>query len=95
MDVHDDPASQTQTTQPIMEESIANTITCIQSTLQQVDALGDFSIFVSKEVVTRPPFPYFYGLVRFIANAQPSLDWNKLLPNDATCMPQSRKEKVS
>ena len=81
--------------QSIIEESISATITSIQSALQRLNASGDYSVFVSREVIARPPFPYFYGLVRCIDKARPSLGWTSLLSNNEMVLPQARKEKVS
>lgn len=77
-----------------MEVSISNTITSLQTTLQKLDASRDYTIFISEEVVSRPPFLYFYGLVQFIDKIKPSLGWKKLLLNDEQRVPQTRKEKV-
>ena len=80
--------------QAIVQESVSATITSIQSALQQINASGDYSVFVSREVVARPPFPYFYGLIQCINKARPSLGWKDLLLKDAMILPQTRKEKV-
>jgi hypothetical protein len=76
------------------EESTFATITAIESALHQLDTNGDYSIFISREVVARPPFPYFYGLVKYIARAKPSLGWDKLLLEEEVQLPRSKKEKV-
>lgn len=83
----------------IMEESLSSTIASIQSTLNQLDDAtllsGDYSIFLSREVLARPPFPYVYGLVECLSRALPSLkSWKRLLCDDLY-VPRSRKEKVS
>lgn len=77
-----------------MEDSISETITTIQAALQDLNAAGDYSIFISRDVVTRPPFPYFYGLVELISRAKPSLGWKPLLLSDEGYVPQTKKEKV-
>ena len=76
------------------EESTFATITAIESALHQLDTNGDYSIFISREVVARPPFPYFYGLVKYIARVKPSLGWDKLLLEEEVQLPRSKKEKV-
>jgi hypothetical protein len=87
-----------------LEESITSTIASINSTLllllnqQQLDNAtslsGDYSIFLSREVLARPPFQYVYGLVECLARALPSLQcWKRLLFDDL-CIPRNRKEKV-
>lgn len=76
------------------EVSISATMTCIESTLQQLDASGDYTIYSSEEVLSRPPFLYIHELVKFIDKTKPSLGWKKLLLNDDILVSYTRKEKV-
>ena len=87
-------SKRTETISKSMDESISTTIASIYSVLQQLDATGDFSIFLSREIVVRPPFPFFYGLVELIDRAKPSLGWKKLLIGKDLMIPCTRKEKV-
>eukprot|EP00804_Cyclotella_cryptica_P018729 CCRYP_007207-RA/>CCRYP_007207-RA protein AED:0.17 eAED:0.19 QI:0/0/0/0.5/1/1/2/0/734 len=77
-----------------METSISTTIDSIQLAIQQLDAAGNISVFLSKDVVARPPFAYFYGFVKFFAREKPSLGWDMLLLDDEMKIPQSKKEKL-
>ena len=79
-----------------MEESTSNTISSLKSALANADESVSSSIFVSEEVLRRPPFPYFYGLVKFLAQERPSLGWEQLLIAGDVQLPQcfTKKEKV-
>lgn len=85
-----------------MNESISATITSLKKALHDIDvnqnrtASDSPSIFVDEKVLERPPFHYFFTLVKFIARGKPSLAWEKLFFGDGSEPQQclSKKEKV-
>lgn len=62
----------------IMQKNISNTAAIIKIALENATTSKVPSIFLDRRVLDDPPFALFHEIIKFIANAKPSFNWEPL-----------------
>lgn len=69
-----------------MQKNISNTAAIIKTALKNATTSKVPSIFLDRRVLGDPPFAFFHEIIKFVANAKPSFNWESLfLTLDCSC----------